>query len=396
MNYRAWVFGIAVLFSIASARAQSVDVDIPRKQLELGVFALKKGAEQSVNVTVSPLSIHSALMLLRLGARGAVAQEIDEKLLSAPFSSEVQGLYTNLISQMNLSSEMVTSTLANAVWLQSGLPFQKGYVADSQRIFASEPQHVDFGEPESARGAINRWVSSKTHGLVSHLLPAGSLSRSSTCVLVNALYFKSAWLHAFDSKATREGDFWNTPSSSSKVPMMSSSKSLGYFEDGAWQGVQLRYQGLDFMFVVLVPKEKRSVGGVVRDLTPELFTRAIVDARVREVELTLPRFKARFSMDLMEQLKVYGLNHLERGDYSGISPRNVSRVSGVLHEAVVSVDEIGTEAAAATAITMVGGAMVEPDHEGPTKVTVDRPFAFALVQRSSTAPLFVGVVGDPR
>jgi serpin B len=171
---------------------------------------------------------------------------------------------------------------------------------------------------------------------------------------------------------------------------------MGYFEDGAWQGVQLRYQGLDFMFVVLVPKEKRSVGGVVRDLTPELLTRAIEDARVREVELTLPRFKARFSMDLMEQLKAYGLNHLERGDYSGISPRNVSRVSGVLHEAVVSVDEIGTEAAAATAIGMVGAGMPGPDLSKPKEVTVDRPFAFALIHRSSQAPLFLGVVGDPR
>jgi serpin B len=396
MNYRAWVSGILILVSIASARAQVREVDIPRKQLELGVFALKRGVERSANVTVSPVSIHSALMLLRLGARGIVAQEIDEKLLSAPFSRQAQDQYAELVSELTPSSQMVTSTLANAVWLQSGFPFQDGYLKDSRRIFSSEPHHVNFGEPEKARVAINQWVSLKTDKLVSSLLPQGALSQKSTCVLVNALSFKSAWLHPFDKGATEDRDFWTSPSASFKVPMMSSAKSMGYFEDGAWQGVQLRYQGLDFMFVILVPKEKRSVESVVGELTPELFTRAIAEAHVVEVELSLPRFKARSSLDLMGELRAYGLTHLERGDYSGLSAREVSGVSGVMHEAVVSVDEVGTEAAAATAISMVGGAMGRPDPAGPRKVIVDRPFLFALVHRPSFAPLFVGVVGDPR
>jgi serpin B len=180
--------------------------------------------------------------------------------------------------------------------------------------------------------------------------------------------------------------------------MMSTSRDMGYFETEGWHGVHLPYQAFDFLFVVLVPKEKLSVGEVTRALLPDLFTRSFQESEFTKVNLQLPRFKSRFSVDLAHQLTAYGLASLREGDFSGISSQKglIGGISGVMHEAVVSVDEIGTEAAAATAIGMVGAGMPGPDRSEPKEVTVNRPFAFALIHRSSQAPLFLGVVGDPR
>ena len=394
---RCIVFVLALLV-IGEARAQVSEEAIARKQVDLGVFTLRRGAEHSVNVTVSPYSIHSALMLLRVGARGVTASQMDEKLLGGPFSPDMQASYAKLHSQISRSDDAATSTVANAVWLRSGWGFRKEYVEDSSRIFASEPRSVDFASPDSARAAINEWVSSKTNALIPHLLPSGFLTSRSTCVLVNALYFKSAWLHSFEKTGTREREFWTSPSSSVKVPMMSTSRNMGYFETKGWHGVHLPYQSFDFLFVVLVPKEKLSVSDVTRSLSPDIFARSFQESEFTKVNLQLPRFKTRFSADLAEQLTAYGLASLREGDFSGVSTRidAISGVSGVMHEAVVSVDEIGTEAAAATAIGMVGSGMPGPDLSKPKEVNVDRPFAFALIHRSSQAPLFLGVVGDPR
>jgi serpin B len=66
-------------------------------------------------------------------------------------------------------------------------------------------------------------------------------------------------------------------------------------------------------------------------------------------------------------------------------------IGDVLHKAFVSVDEAGTEAAAATAVIMkLTSAPAEP-----VKVTVDRPFVFAIRDIQTDALLFVGRVVDP-
>ncbi|MEY4667660.1 MAG: hypothetical protein RL518_359 [Pseudomonadota bacterium] len=389
------IFVLILSISGPQALAQVTEGDIARKQLDLGVFLLKEEAKRGPNITVSPYSIHSALMLLRLGARGRTATLLDTKLLPAPFASDLQGVYATMNSQIVRSGEFVTSRLANSVWLANGYDVQKSYVADSTRIFESEPRNIAFSPPDTARGKINTWVSSATNALIPSLLPPGSVTELTTCVLVNALYFKAAWLTHFEKKATKEGEFWTNPATPVKVAMMHKTENMDYFEDGEWQGVRLPYQGFDFTFVVLVPKKRLSVGEVAEGLSSELLTKALGDIDYAKVTLSLPRLKVRFGTELLSQLSAYGLGDFQGGDYSGISARGVGGIGQILHEAVVSVDEEGTEAAAATAITMTRGAFM-PHTPEPKEVKVDRPFVFALVHRPSRAPLFVGLVSDPR
>jgi serpin B len=382
-------------FSLSAVSAQTVENEIARKQLDLGIFALKQGAQGGSNVTLSPYSIHAALMLLRLGAKGDVARQLDDKLLPQPLSPDEERVYADLNKEISVTNEKVQSTLANSVWLATGYPLTKSYLDLSTQIFSSEPRAVDFEKPEAARATINDWVSSKTNRLIPTLLAPGTVTSQTTCVLVNALYFKSAWLNPFDKVFTKEGEFWTSPTISVKTPLMWRSDTMGYFEDDAWQGVHLPYQAYDFLFVALVPKERRSVSEVVDSLSSELLGRAFEEPQFTKVNLSLPRFKARFGTELVGALEQYGLTKLRGGDYSGISSRGVGGVDAVIHEAVVSVDEGGTEAAAATAVMMAKGAFM-PNPPQPKEVRIDRPFVFALVHRSSKAPLFMGIVGDPR
>jgi len=81
-------------------------------------------------------------------------------------------------------------------------------------------------------------------------------------------------------------------------------------------------------------------------------------------------------------------------DFSGIDGRRVFFIGAVIHKAFVSVDEAGTEAAAATAVIMVGAA---PGFQ-PTyyEVNVNRPFLFFIRDKETQAILFVGRVVYPR
>lgn len=386
---------IIIVLALNTATATPKDVDISGKQLELGVWLLKHGSAQGSNLTLSPYSIHSALMLLRLGARGEVATQFDKKLLPTALTPELQGVYQAMNSAIVNSNDTVTSVVANSLWLRTGYEFVARYSADSSRVFAAEPRHIDYQNPERARAEINEWVSEKTKSLIPHLLPQGAITTETTCTLVNALYFRSAWVEAFKKELTKEESFLVDATSEAKVPMMHRGDSMGYFEDPRWVGVQLPYKAYDYTFIVLVPKRKISVGELARQLTPSLLSRAMKEQQFTKVSLSMPKFKVRQSRELLKQLQGYGLTRLATGDYTDISPSGIGSVGAVMHESVVSVDEGGTEAAAATAVVLAKGAFIR-DENPPKEVRVDRPFAFALIHKPTLAPIFLGVVGDPR
>ncbi|MCS5617727.1 MAG: hypothetical protein NZ658_06985, partial [Pirellulales bacterium] len=83
-----------------------------------------------------------------------------------------------------------------------------------------------------------------------------------------------------------------------------------------------------------------------------------------------------------------------QADLSGMDGTRELFVSDVVHEGFVEVSEEGTEAAAATGVIVATRAMVRP--EEPLEVKADRPFAWAVVERSTGLVLFAGTVIDPR
>jgi serpin B len=78
-------------------------------------------------------------------------------------------------------------------------------------------------------------------------------------------------------------------------------------------------------------------------------------------------------------------------DFSGMTGKKDLFISDVVHKAFVSVDEEGTEAAAATAVVMKLSAVAEE----PVTVTADHPFLFLVRDIETGTILFVGRVVDP-
>lgn len=81
----------------------------------------------------------------------------------------------------------------------------------------------------------------------------------------------------------------------------------------------------------------------------------------------------------------------QAADFSGMTDDNDIRIDEVIHKAFVSVDESGTEAAAATAITMRTKSMPID----PVKFSADKPFIFVIRDNKSESLLFVGRLAKP-
>jgi serpin B len=81
----------------------------------------------------------------------------------------------------------------------------------------------------------------------------------------------------------------------------------------------------------------------------------------------------------------------EKADFSGITGNRYLFIQDVIHKAFVSVDEAGTEAAAATAVV----APSEPPLLPPVAVNVNRPFIFLIRDIETGTILFLGRVLNP-
>jgi len=102
----------------------------------------------------------------------------------------------------------------------------------------------------------------------------------------------------------------------------------------------------------------------------------------------MPKFDFETGVDAIPPLQSLGmLSAFGNADFSGISKSMGLFISDVLHKATITVDEKGTEAAAATMVAM--------QESVPGELVIDRPFLFAIRHEPSGSILFMGRVLQP-
>ena len=360
--------------------------------------AVASGADLSDNVVVSPVSIAIALGMLEPGATGEARRQLREVLrIEDPdrFHASMNALDRNLEARVaqafNQGDEPgeVVVRIANAAYLQQGYPFERAYVDAVSRSYGAVLNAVDFApDPDAIVAEINRFVAEATSDRITDLLGPGSLRAGTVLALVNALYLKASWLEVFDEAKTREGPFATSSGSSVTVPMMHGTSASSARGDG-WVAATKSYVGrLQVQFVL--PDEGRfdEVAADFDEVVAEFDRR-----RTSGALLVVPRFEVRFSTELGAGLESLGLTAPYReGHLLGIADDPLLVLDVAQHEAFVAMDEHGTEAAAATVLTVYP---TSGPPSPPVPVVLDRPFLFRIFDLETGATLFLGRVVDP-
>jgi serpin B len=366
-----------------------------------GLDLYRRAAPAGTNVVVSPASIAIALSMARAGARGQTATEMDAVLRavgSDPHAAWINALDGALAARNGGFPDAkgnllgVTLRVANAPFAQRGLPLEQGFLDALASRFGAGLRLVDYKtDAEAARKLINRWVDDQTAGRIPELLQPGILSDLTRLTLVNAIYLKAPWAMPFDPNATKPGTFLRAGGSTVEVPMMSLTEGLRYAAGSGWRAVELPYLGGSLALEIVVPDD---LAAFERSLTPEVLAGVTGALEDRMVQLSMPRFGVKTATDLAPVLAALGMPSAfdpDRADFSGITTAERLFISNVIHQANISVDEKGTEAAAATAVAL--RATAAPAE--PVTLRVDRPFLFVLRDLATGAILFLGRVVDP-
>lgn len=363
------------------------------------------------NLFLSPYSIGVALAMTYAGAREQTRTEIADTLRFQPRGIGLHESIAALRNSLPFGNPKATPTptttasplsegpkhpftlsSANAVWLQTGFPVQQSYTDRLKQFYATTTGRVDFStDPTEARQQINAWVADRTQDEIPELFPPNSLSPDTRLVLANAVYFEANWADTFQESATKPTPFTAIDGGVADVPMMHERLTVPYASVDGHEIVQLPYAGPDVEMVVMLP-EQGSFRSFEQSLTTERFNELLAATEQRKGDLALPRFQFRSSLSLPATLKSMGMERpfTATANFNGITQQANLKLGDVQHEATVTVDERGTEAAAATGVEVV----LVSAPANPWEMVVDRPFLFAIRHRPTGTVLFLGRVVD--
>ena len=362
---------------------------------------------QPGNLFFSPFSIRTAIAMTLAGARDETAAQMRKALCISSTDERLHVAFDETVQRLNAAGGGdLEIAVANSLWGQEGATLQPEFLDLIARHYDGALNVVDFRHAaEAARVTVNQWVEDKTRQKIRELVPSGSLNADTRLVLANAIYFKGIWTLPFPKAATRDEPFHLEGGGTVQAPLMHLHEGLRYLRAGGYQAVDLDYRGTDLSMLVLLPDRKDGLRDLEKMLSARILHDAVEQMRTREVKLFLPRFKVTWgTVDVAGPLAALGMSLAFtqfKADFSGINGREPTHeealfISAVFHQAFVETNEEGTEAAAATAVSVLIGSSLIPSKPPPVPIfRADHPFLFAIRDRKSGAILFLGRVVDP-
>lgn len=353
---------------------------------DFGLDAYAQLSANDGNLAFSPSSIFLALAILEQGAGPQDAATLD-RVLHLDKTTSIADVDKDLRGLTGVD-------LGNGLWIAKKDKFKRAYLKSIKKSLHAELASIDFRRhPEQARRSINKWIAKHTGGKIAHLLPAGSIDKSTEIVLASAIHFLGKWADAFDAADTADGTFVLGDGTKATTSMMHRTGPARLSVGGDATMLEMPYADGSLAMDVVVPAD----GVALKDLESSIQRRYMSWVNglgaSEDVKITLPKWHVDQQVDLPTLLRALGLGML----FDGMSLEKILgdqrtfAVSGAFHQTIVDVTEKGTEAAAATGIVMKP-TMVR---QTPT-FAADRPFLWVIRDTKSNAILFMGRVADPR
>ncbi|KAM6167510.1 serpin B12 isoform 3-T3 [Erethizon dorsatum] len=396
------------------------------------------------NIFFCPLSLSAAFGMIRLGAKNNSAHQIDEVLhfnelaqneskepdpclksnKQVPLDDSPEGqkqtagspdpesssnagkllscYFGKLLSRLDRIKDYYTLSMANRLYGEQEFPIHQDYLDGVIQFYHTTMESVDFQKnTEKSRQMINFWVESQCQGKIKELFSKDSISDKTVLVLVNAVYFKAKWEKQFDRENTVDAPFFLSESEQKSVKMMNQRGlfRIGFIEELQAQILEMRYTvGKLSMFVLLPSPSADNVEGL-RELERKINYEKIVAWSSSEnmseetVAISFPQFTLEDNYDLNSVLQYMGVTDIfdkTKADLTGISPVPSLHLSKIIHKTFVEVDEVGTQAAAAS-----GAVGVKESLPSSVEFNANRPFLFFIQHNKTQAILLYGRVSSP-
>ena len=385
-SVRATVSALALL--VATAANAGPEDRILSAQIRLSTTLVERlQTRPGETAVVSPAGVAAAMALLDLGTDDRF-RNTAQRVLGFDNATDAASDFASLRQEMASFARAGADgsfTFANAAIFDPKLRLDPDLLG-AMRATGAEVSQKQLSDPATIKG-VNDWVAAKTRNRIPSIID--NAAGDTNLIILNALHFKSDWATAFEKSNTRPAIFQELDGRQSEVPMMQGKLTTAFRSNAQYAAVELRYRASRFALVMVTSRSKpasmQDFAGVSTWLSGENFAET-------EVDLRMPRFSLRQGAELLPALDAAGLRQVrfEPGAFSRLSPDRVD-MSSVVQKVFLAVNEQGTEAAAATAITTRTASIRVKLPED--KLVVDKPFIFALRDRVTGLVLVSGYVG---
>ncbi|XP_077322821.1 serine protease inhibitor A6-like [Lithobates pipiens] len=343
------------------------------------------------NIVLSPFSISSAFSMLLLGAQSKTHQEILEGLSlnnKKSTESELHQAYSTLLHLLNEPKSSLQVDIGNALFVEKTLTLLKSFEDDLKNLYHAEIRKTDFNDPPEATKEVNEYVKNKTEGKIKELVK--EFSGDTKLALVNYVLFKGEWQDTFNAAFTRTQKFKVDTNTAVDVPMMRRTGQYNHYRDTKLPCTVVELPYKDNASMIIAVAEPGKIREVEQGLSAETIQRWRTSWRKWTIELSVPKFNITSKINLKDELPKVGIKtpFTNAADFSGITGNLGLKVGSAIHQAVINVDEGGTEAAAATVVEMVNYSL-------PPSIYIDKPFIFFMFEQTTNSILFMGRVINP-
>jgi serpin B len=354
------------------------------------------------NIFLSPYSVSSALAMAYAGSRNATQKQMAAVLhFNMPDAGLLDGSSALLAQTRAAAGKNLKLDIANALWGEKSYPFAASYIGAVNQHYGGGFNAVDFlHNANASRLKINQSVAATTESMVPNLLGPGDVNDATRLVLTSAIYFKGSWQSPFETGRTRDSPFTLATGSKVTVPLMEQVAYFRFVQQDGLTAVELPYKGGELSMIAILPAILPDAGAaaLASSLTEPRIQALRKSMSVAKVDVYLPRFKFQTRYNLEQTLSKMGMTDAfdaSRADFSGMDGKRDLAIGKVIHQAVIEVNEVGSEAAAATAVTIYATTMAPGPPEKIELFLADRPFLFLIVHNPTGSILFLGRVSNP-
>ena len=357
------------------------------------LFRLVYGTETEYdNIMISPLSVSLALAMTYNGANGETKTAMEKTLKVYGLTpDDINKSYFDLVNALKSLDQKVLLEIANAIYYRNDFMVENSFIKTNQQYYNAEVSALDFSSPQ-ALNTINGWVAEKTHDKIETILD--EIKPSHVMFLLNAIYFKGTWAKEFITKSTEKLPFYLENETNIQTETMQRFDTLPYTSNDLFSAVQLSYGKGSYNMYVFLPNPEKNIQEIVDKLDADNWETWMKSFGVTQnVDIKFPKFKYEYDTKLNDVLTEMGMGVAFTGaaDFTGINRDGDLKIDYVKHKSFIDVNEEGTEAAAVTIVA------IDRTSAGPQNIPfiVNRPFFYAITEKSTGAVLFMGTVKNP-
>lgn len=356
------------------------------------------------NVVLSPFSVKILLTLIYEATDTSFGNSVSntKRELSVVIQNDnleqTRSYYRQLLESAHQDNKDFDLNIATNFFVDNFIEVIHKYQQIANTYYNAEVANVSYANPTEAASIINNWVAQSTNGRLREIVTPDGVE-GAVITLINVIYFKGLWTYPFPETVNNVKPFYGSSGKSTSAQYMEQNGQF-YYDNSADLGAEilrLPYRGDKLAMYFILPHPDNSISKVMERVNSATLHQALWYMEESEVNVTIPKFKFDFSEQLNEPLQQIGIREIFSQNASlpllarGRGARDEVRVSRIFQKAGITINEVGSEAYAATEIQLVnkfGG-------NGVQIFNANRPFIFFIEDETFGTMLFAGKIENP-